>query len=97
MVKIILQPHLKIRLKQREIPQNYPSKILVKPESSYFDNLTGHLIAIRKLKYNKALRPMVVAYDIIDDEIQIITIYPITNQEINNRVQRKRWIKNEKD
>lgn len=96
-MKIILRPHLKIRLEQRKIPQNYPCKILTRPESKYFDNLTDHLIVVRKLKYNGKLRPMVVAYDIIGDEIQIITIYPITNQEINNRVQKKRWIKDEKN
>lgn len=96
-MKINLRPHLKIRLKQREIPQTYPMKILAKPESRFFDNLTGHSIVVRKLRYNERLRPMVVAYDIIGDEIQIITVHPITNQEINNRIQKKRWIKNEKN
>lgn len=97
LVKIILQPHLKIRLQQRKIPQNYPGKILAKPESQYFDSLTGHFIAVRRLKYNEKLRPMAVAYDIIDELIQVITIHPITDQEITNKVQRKRWTKDEKN
>lgn len=96
-MRIILQPHLKIRLKQREIPKTYPMEILTKPESRFFDILTEHSIVVRKLKYNEKLRPMVVAYDIINNEIQIITVHPITDQEIKNRVKRKRWIKNEKN
>lgn len=96
-MKITLQPHLKIRLIQRKIPQNYPSKVLAKPESEYFDTLTKHSIAVRQLKYNEKLRSMVVAYDIIEEIIQVITIYPISNQEIENRIQRKRWIKYEKN
>ena len=96
-MKIILRPHLKIRLEQRKIPQNYPGKILARPESKYFDILTSHLIAVRQLEYNGKVRPMTVAYDIIDNEIQVITVHPITNQEINNRVQRRRWIKDEKN
>ncbi|MBI3282533.1 hypothetical protein HYZ70_00470, partial [Candidatus Curtissbacteria bacterium] len=73
-MKIILRPHLKLRLKQREIPQNYPSKILTKPENRYFDNETGHFIAVRPLKYYGRTRPMVVAYDTINSEIQAITV-----------------------
>lgn len=96
-MKIILRPHLKIRLEQRKIPQDYPNKIFTKPEFRYFDTLTDHLIAVKKLEYSKKVRLMVVAYDIISDEIQVITVHPITNQEINNRVRRKRWIKDEKD
>ncbi|MCL4366226.1 hypothetical protein M1437_03295 [Patescibacteria group bacterium] len=97
LVKIVLQPHLKIRLEQREIPQNYPSKILIKPDTKYFDNLTGHFIAVRKLLYNKKLRLMAVAYDIISDEIQIITIHPISRQEIINKLFNWWWTENEED
>ncbi len=39
---------------------------------------------------------MVVAYDIINTEIQVITVYPTTEQEIKNRIQNRRWIEYEK-
>ncbi|MBI2330543.1 hypothetical protein HYU94_04055 [Candidatus Daviesbacteria bacterium] len=96
-MKVILQPHLKLRLEQRKIPQNYPYQVIVKPESKYFDNVTGHLIAVKRLKYNEKLRPMAVAYDIIDDTIQVITIHPVSDQEINNKLLRERWVKDEKN
>ncbi len=95
-MKIILQPHLIIRLKQRLIPQTYPSKIVSEAKNQYLDSLTNHKIAVKILKYNEKLRPMVVAYDIISSEIQIITVYPTTEQEIKNRVLSERWIKYEK-
>ena len=94
-MRIVLQPHLKIRLQQRKIPPNYPRKILNKSESKYFDNLTGHFIAVRNLEYNEKLRPMVVAYDIIGREIQVVTIHPEDDQEIQNRLKSGRWIKYE--
>lgn len=95
-MKIILQPHLTIRLKQRKIPQNYPNKVFAQSESKYFDTSTGHFIAIKELKYNGRLRPMALAYDIIGAQVQVITIHPISKQEIANKLQRGRWIKNEK-
>ena len=96
-MKIVLQPHLKIRLKQREIPPDYPSQIFSQPDNQYLDTLSNHQIAVKKLKYNGKLRPMAIAYDIIKYEIQIITVYPVTDQEISNRIKRRRWIRYEKN
>jgi|SRR3989338_11189131 len=96
-MKIIIRPHLKLRLKQREIPQNYPRMILDKPGDKYYDNQTDHLIAIKPLKYYGKTRPMVAAYDIIGENIQVITVHPTSEKEIKNRVKNGRWIKNEKN
>jgi len=95
-MKIILKPHLKIRLEGRQIPLNYPNKILSKPDNQYFDTATKHMIAVRKLEYKEKVRPMVVAYDIIENGTEVVTIYPSNEQEINNRIKNKRWIKYEK-
>lgn len=95
-MRIILKPHLKIRLKVRKIPKNYPRKVLSQPDNYYFDTSTNHMIAVKKLKYIEKLRPMVVAYDIIGEEIEVVTIYPTDGQEIANRIKNKRWIKYEK-
>lgn len=96
-MRILLRPHLIIRLKERSIPQDYPSKIVSDPDDKYFDTATQHQIAIKKMGYNGEIRPMVVAYDIIEEDLQIITIHPTTEQEINSKLRRERWIKNEKD
>lgn len=89
-------PLLKIRLRERLIPQNYPNKIVSAPDEKYFDTATNHQVAVKNLEYNSKVRPMAVAYDIIEEDIQIITIHPTTEQEIKNKLERKRWIKNEK-
>lgn len=94
-MKILLRPHLKIRLKERNIPEDYPSKIVSNPEEKYYDSAIYHQIAIKKLVYNGKIRPMAVAYDIIGEDLQIITIHPTTKQEINSKVRRERWIKDE--
>ncbi len=96
-MKIILKPHLKIRLRQRLIPQDYPKKILSDPEENYFDILTNRYISIKTLEYSGKLRPIAVAYDIIGKVMEAVTIHPVTEQEIRNRVQRGRWTKNEKN
>ena len=92
-MKIILRPHLKIRLEQRRIPQESPELIVKDPEKRFFDTETGREIAIKKLEYNEKIRSMVVVYDIIEGEIQIITIHPVSEQEIQNKLNRGRWIK----
>lgn len=96
-MKIVQRPHLKIRLKQREIPLNYPEEILQNPDSQYSDNETGHLISVKSLRYFGKIRPMVVIYDKIDSEIQVITVYPTTFKEVNNRLKSGRWSKHEKN
>lgn len=92
-MNIKLRPHLKIRLKERRIPQNYPETIIKSPDNKYFDTETNHQIVTKKLEYSEKLRPMVVSYDIIDTEIEVITIHPISEQSIQNKITRRRWIK----
>lgn len=96
-MKIVLRPHLKIRLQQRLIPQDYPRKIISDPEEKYFDTYSHRHIAIKILEYSGKLRPMVVAYDIIGGVIEAVTIHPASDQEISNKLQRGRWIKHEKN
>lgn len=95
-MKIILSNHLRIRLAERKIPQSYPRKILEEPEDNFRDSETGHRIAVRGLKYGGKLRPMAVAYDIIGADLQVITVFPTSDREIENRTKSGRWIGDEK-
>ena len=94
-MKIVLIPHLKIRLKERRIPQDYPKIIIQNSEEKYKDLDTGYNIAVRSMEYSGKLRPMVVAYAIMKSEVIAVTIYPTSRQEIENKLKRGRWIKNE--
>lgn len=96
-MKVLLSSHLKIRLKERKIPRNYPNKILSKPDARFIDSATNYKIAVKSFMYNFKVRPMVVVYDIIKSEIQVITIHPISSKEIANKLKRGRWVKDEKN
>lgn len=95
MVKIEYTGHLKLRLKVRKIPEKYPQKIYENPEQSFYDNVEKTFIAIKKLHYNKKLRNMMIAYEEKEGDIEIVTIHPITDEKIINRIISKRWTKNE--
>lgn len=95
-MKVVLRPHLKIRLKQRKIPLNYPREILLNPDNKYHDALSLHQIAVKRMLYGGKIRSMAISYDIIGSEVEIITIHQISEQAIENRLLKERWIKYEK-
>ncbi len=94
-MKIVLIPHLKIRLKERKISQEYPKIIIENSEEEYKDLDTGYNIAVRSMEYNGKLRPMVVAYAIMESGMQAVTVYPTSRKDIESKLKRGRWIKNE--
>ena len=96
-MKIVYLPHLLIRLKEREIPQNYPQLILQEPEKLYFDTITRRFIAVKKLNYLTKIKNIVVVYDIIEETNKIITIYPISESELKNKLKSGRWLRYEKN
>lgn len=94
MDKAVYTEHLKLRLRVRKIPEEYPEEIYKNPEQRFFDNWERTFIAIKKLRYNKKLRNMMIAYEEKEGKIEIITIHPITEEKIINRIMSKRWTKN---
>ena len=95
MKKIIETDHLILRLRIRNIPDDYPEKIYMAPEQKYFDALEKTNIYIKRLKYNNKIRNMMIACEETTDSVRIITIHPIREEGAINRVIRGRWIKNE--
>jgi hypothetical protein len=92
-VKIFHRPHLLRRLNERKIPKDYPKIIYQKSKQHYFDNETKHYVAVSKLRYAQKVRSMAAAYDIIGPDIEIITIFPISETELTNKINSERWIK----
>lgn len=86
--------HLKRRLKFRRIPDRLPRVIVRKPSERYIDIATYHDVAIKRARYAKKLRWMVVVYDKIDRNlIEVVTIHPIDRTLIERRIVSGRWIK----
>lgn len=95
MKEIVLTDHLKMRLKVREIPGSYPEAIYGNPEQKYYDTLERTFIFTKKLKYNNKIRNMMIACEDKADKVKIITIHPISDEGIINRIMRGRWVKRE--
>ncbi|MBI2547040.1 MAG: hypothetical protein HYW23_01180 [Candidatus Aenigmarchaeota archaeon] len=93
MKEIVYTEHLKLRLKIRKIPEHYPKEIYKNPEQKFFDNVEGNFIAIKKLEYNNKIRNVMIAYEQKEGKIEIVTIHPITDEKIINRVVSRRWTK----
>ena len=96
MKRIEYTNHLKLRLEIRKIPFEYPKEIFEKPDKLFFDNIEKRHIAIKRLKYNKKFRNLLIAFDIFKDRIEIVTIHPISDEKILNRIISERWKENEK-
>lgn len=84
--------HLKTRLKQRGLPLGLVKKVFDKNEESYFDNLRLHYIMVSSVLYKGRYRKVLAAYDKIGiDSIEVITIHPITDEQIKQRLNSGRW------
>ena len=95
MKKISYTDHLGLRLKIRKLPYDYPKIIYENPEQRFYDIAEGNFIAIKKLRYNKKIRSIMIAYEEKNGTIEIITIHPIKEEMITNRISRGRWVKHE--
>jgi hypothetical protein len=91
--KIIHTAHLDLRLKVRKIPYDYPESIYNGPQQKYYDTIEKTNIYIKELKYNNRMRHMMIACEELTNEIRIITIHPIKEEKIINRVISGRWVK----
>lgn len=97
MGKITYRPHLKKRLKEREIHKDYPKAIYKTSKIHYFDAGTNHNVAVSRLKYAGEIKNMAAVYDKIGTNIEIITVFPISSSEMKNKIKAGRWKKNEKN
>ena len=92
-LKIKYAKHLKNRLALRNIEYDLPKKVFQSAEERYFDNDTGHLIAVmEKELYGKA-RELMVAYEKENDTITLLTIHPLKPGQKDNRIKSERWRK----
>lgn len=89
---IRISEHLKLRIRVRKINKLLPQKIIKESNDIFYDNETGHWIAVREEKYAGKIRPMVAVFDKINSDIEIITVYPSDDREISTRVEKGRWI-----
>lgn len=92
-MKIIYSNHLTNRLKLRNIKYDLPEKILHQSEENYFDNETGHLIAVAKTELYGKTREVMIAYVTEGKSVRLLTIHPLKDGQKENRVNAGRWRK----
>ena len=92
-LKIHYAKHLKNRLALRNIEYDLPKIVYQNAEERYFDNETGHLIAVMETDLYGKPRELMVAYEKKKDIITLLTIHPLKSEQKNNRIKRDRWRK----
>lgn len=93
--EIRYSPHIKRRLKIRNIAYNLPSEIYRSPTERYFDKAVRREIAIKNVKYKEKLREMMIVYEEHKEYVVIVTIHPLKKNQKDNRIQMGRWIRRE--
>ncbi|WXG39383.1 MAG: hypothetical protein WED07_00875 [Candidatus Freyarchaeum deiterrae] len=90
-LEIYYSKHLLQRLEIRKFPQNLPRTVFLEAEKRFIDVVTGHRIAVKKMNYGGKERFIIVAYDILNKGIMIITCHPIEEKQVENRINSGRW------
>lgn len=91
-VRVKYTDHLRVKMVIRGIPEGLPETVFREAESRFHDEVTDHFIAIKEALYAGKRRLIMVAYDIKDDVIEIITFHPIGRGQVEARVKSKRWV-----
>jgi len=70
-----------------------PKRIFELSNERYFDEETGHFIAIMETELYNRNREVMVAYEIKEDMTTLLTIHPLKENQKDNRVKSGRWRK----
>ena len=92
-MQVIYSQHIKARLRLRRIEYDLPKRIFEQAKDRYYDNDTGHIIAIMKTVLYNTVKDVMVAY-VIEGEIpKLLTIHPLKKGQKENRIESGRWRK----
>ena len=90
-MKITYTNHLISRLKLRRIPKSLARKVYLKRETELYDNLKNHYVCLSHQELFGKIRLLVVVFDKLGDEIELITLYPTNQAEVENKIKTGRW------
>jgi len=85
--------HIENRLLLRKIDHDLPKKVFEESRERYYDNETGHLIAVSKAELYGKTRDVMVAYLVEGDIAKLLTIHPLKEGQKEERVAAGRWRK----
>ena len=90
-MKIRYSGHLLTRLRMRDIPEHIPRLVYGKATRRFFDTETGHAIAVSHIAFFGKERDVAVTYREDHGEVLLITIHPLKQNQIDNRLKTGRW------
>lgn len=90
-MQIVYTKHLISRLKLRKIPKGLAKKVYRDRKAELYDVMNHHYVALSRQELFGKMRLLIVAFDKFEDRIELITLYPTDEQEVNNRIKTRRW------
>ncbi len=90
-MEITYSNHLQFKIRVRRIPEDIPERICRESTQRYYNHHTLRHIAVMQVHYQRRRTLMMIAFDQHPDHIEIITIHPITRQQIQDRSNSGRW------
>lgn len=79
--------HLKTRLRLRHMASDLPRHVYLQSTERYYDVQEERMIAVAHVEHEGRIRPLSIAYDEFEDHVEIVTIHPIRQSQIDNRLQ----------
>lgn len=79
------------RLTVRKISHELPNQIYEGSHERYFDIETGHTVATMSVVLYGKLREVMVAYDLKEQIVRLLTIHPLKEGQKENRLNSGRW------
>lgn len=83
--------HLRFKMQVREIPEQMPERIYRESKQRYYNHHSLRRIAVMEVHHKQRRTWMMIAYDQTSDYAEIITLHPVTKDQIQERLRTGRW------
>jgi hypothetical protein len=90
-MRVTYSKHLRFKMQQRAIPDSPPERIYRESTQRFYNHHSLRQIAVLEVLYRQHRALMMIAYDQMPEEAEIITIHPITRDQIQDRLRNGRW------
>ncbi len=83
--------HIEVRLRLRGIERALPERICREAAQRFLDTETSHRIAVDRAELYGKVRDVMVAYREEDGYVKLLTIHPLKDGQLENRLASGRW------
>ena len=90
-MEVIYSRHLQFRMQMRGIPEKMPERIYRESQQRYYNHHTLRRVAVMEVQHNRRRTLMMIAYDQFAEHADLLTIHPITKDQIRERLRTGRW------